>query len=135
LTIYTTDKEIWEPILDNLLRSCQFIREAWAFDCHTHGESAILNEKALASHQKPIGSDHWAQALAEFVQSDHVRGHNLVLIGHSFGTIAAMYSTKFFVEKERPPYAGIILVESPLIDREVFYANFQQRIGHTEAVV
>lgn len=52
LTLYQ-DKEQWEPVIEKLyaLRSdtasSSQIREAWSFDWQSHGESAVLNEKAL----------------------------------------------------------------------------------------
>lgn len=45
------DKEQWEPTLTALFQSqtaAKFkLREAWAFDSFTHGDSALLNEQAL----------------------------------------------------------------------------------------
>jgi hypothetical protein len=47
------DKEQWEPTLEKLFtlhsERSQFpqIREAWALDWQSHGESAVLNEESL----------------------------------------------------------------------------------------
>ena len=46
-------KETWEPTMERLFYlassrgSSLKIREAWALDCPNHGESAMLNERAL----------------------------------------------------------------------------------------
>src|SRR3984885_12710924 len=49
------DKEHWEPMLYNLFEAqsnkspSHRIREAWAFDWQSHGDSALLNSNALKS--------------------------------------------------------------------------------------
>jgi pimeloyl-ACP methyl ester carboxylesterase len=48
------------------------------------------------------------------------------MIGHSAGASAIMYSTKLFLPSQIP-YHAIILVEPPLIDRDVYYANLQKQ--------
>lgn len=48
--IFHVDKEHFEPTIEKLfdLKSSAFIiREAWALDCQSHGESALLNEEKL----------------------------------------------------------------------------------------
>lgn len=44
-------KETWEPTIERLFNLASTsrlkIREAWAVECPNHGQSAILNEKAL----------------------------------------------------------------------------------------
>ena len=57
-------KEIWEPVLEQLYDqmavssgtnpSVPKIRDAWAIDCPNHGESAVLNEKALSVGYTPV---------------------------------------------------------------------------------
>lgn len=50
------DKEHWEPTIQRLFEysfgstigSLPAIREAWAFDWQTHGDSAVLNAEALS---------------------------------------------------------------------------------------
>ncbi|KAK7467245.1 hypothetical protein VKT23_004302 [Stygiomarasmius scandens] len=117
------DKETWEPVISGLLEDENVrhnVREAWSFDWQTHGESAILNEETLLRHEKPVGHDVWSAGLAEFVKSVYVRGHRLVFIAHSGGTIAAMGTTKFL---QTLPYAGVILIEPPFFDREFFHTG------------
>ena len=49
---YALDKEQWEPILDKVWSSAgsEFsIREAWALEWQSHGDSAILNEEVLGA--------------------------------------------------------------------------------------
>ena len=51
-------KELWEPVLEELYDQMAVssgtdsfvpkIRDAWAIDCPSHGESAILNEEILS---------------------------------------------------------------------------------------
>lgn len=52
----SADKEQWEPVMESLYAlqvqsesgaEPQAVREAWAFDWQSHGESAVLNEEAL----------------------------------------------------------------------------------------
>ncbi|KAJ7352287.1 hypothetical protein DFH08DRAFT_775196 [Mycena albidolilacea] len=90
LTVYQ-DKEQWEPVIEKLYalrsdtaRSPQ-IREAWPFDWQSHGESAVLNEKAL--EDGPDSACMWASAITGFIKSDVVKGHRLVGIGYSSGSI------------------------------------------------
>lgn len=54
--IGVSDKETWEPLLEDLrnlqlsnpsLRARGWMTEAWAVDCVSHGDSAILNEEKL----------------------------------------------------------------------------------------
>ncbi|ETW87252.1 Esterase/lipase/thioesterase [Heterobasidion irregulare TC 32-1] len=130
-------KECWEPTLSKLFqiqasedRSCR-IREAWAFDWQSHGDSALLNESA--ARKDPISTLDWGLAINEFAKSEHVRGHRLVLIGHSAGASAVMCCAKFHIEKH-VLYSGIILVEPLLIDKDVYHQNLEDRELHMKAV-
>lgn len=47
---FYTEKEQFEPTIEKLFDlkpSVFIIREAWALDCQSHGESALLNEEKL----------------------------------------------------------------------------------------
>jgi len=53
------DKEQWEPTIEQIFRLQQHknqnrIREVWAFDWQSHGESAIINEKLLNSRTSAV---------------------------------------------------------------------------------
>jgi hypothetical protein len=107
---YMTDKEHWEPMLCSLFKTQSTksapyrILEAWAFDCHAHRESALLNPKAqktrpgglceLASECRLSTADltrnhpaiaEWSQALVAFVNSKYSVRRRLVVIGHGAG--------------------------------------------------
>ncbi|EPQ55586.1 hypothetical protein GLOTRDRAFT_105619 [Gloeophyllum trabeum ATCC 11539] len=127
-----THKEHWEPFLERLYElqgDARTVREAWAFDWHTHGDSGVLNSAALRSRNVAnnvcIAISHWAEAIAAFVES-HLATHRLVAIGHSAGTSAVLYSTKCY--KASPvKYEKIILVEPALIDRDVYRQHSEER--------
>jgi pimeloyl-ACP methyl ester carboxylesterase len=74
------------------------IREAWAFDWQSHGDSAVLNQNILRSGPASTISDveapsayAWAEAIAKFIQSPRMQKRRVVCIGHSAGA-AAMYA-------------------------------------------
>ncbi|EPS99563.1 hypothetical protein FOMPIDRAFT_1030883 [Fomitopsis schrenkii] len=124
-------KEHWEPLLERLcaVQSTKEptgrIREAWAFDWQGHGDSAVLNEAALKRRGWGVSNATWARGIHAFLDTPHVQGHRLVMIGHSSGATAAMYSTKLF--SNIPPYVAIILVEPPLIDRRTFAKHLKRQ--------
>ncbi|KAJ7453156.1 Alpha/beta hydrolase fold-1 [Mycena latifolia] len=119
-------KEQWEPTIEKLFalqsRSSR-IREAWTFDWQSHGESAVLNEEALTGDEKAAPLDRWAAAIAGFIKSDFVKGHRLVGVGHSSGTVGLMVSTRHF---DKCPYAGLILVEPSMMDQQIWEANHEE---------
>ncbi|KAJ6550612.1 Alpha/Beta hydrolase protein [Mycena vulgaris] len=116
-------KEQWEPTLEKLYTLKSPIREVWVFDWQSHGESAVLNEEALEGDKKAAPLDRWALAIAAFIKSDFVKGHRLVGVGHSSGTVGLMVSTRHF---EQCPYAGIILVEPSMMDQQIWEANREE---------
>ncbi|KZP10084.1 alpha/beta-hydrolase [Athelia psychrophila] len=115
-----THKEHWEPMLERLFDTQHSkpgtlrIREAWAFDWQSHGDSAVLNRGALDAHPRLISISEWAQALVAFVNSKFAVHHRIVVIGHSSGASAWLYTTKFF--PFRIPYISMIIVEPMLAD-------------------
>ncbi|KIM88875.1 hypothetical protein PILCRDRAFT_813871 [Piloderma croceum F 1598] len=124
-----THKEHWEPMLHNLFEAqsnkspSHRIREAWAFDWQTHGDSAVLNSNALKSRPDGVSITEWARALVAFVNSKHAVLRRLVVIGHAGGASTWMYSTKFF--PFRIPYLTVILVEPKLIHLDAFDNSIQ----------
>ncbi|KAJ6584447.1 alpha/beta-hydrolase [Mycena capillaripes] len=127
-------KEQWEPTIEKLYalqseRSSKAeIKEVWSFDWQSHGESAVLNEGALGEDPKAARKslDLWASAIATFIKSDFVKGHRLVGIGHSSGTVGVILSTRHF---EKCPFAGIILVEPSMMDQDTWNANHKEIQG------
>jgi len=125
-------KEQWEPIIEKMyaLRSessiSPQIREVWSFDWQSHGESAVLNEEALKDGPESAPVDRWASAIAAFIKSNLVKGHRLVGIGYSSGTIAVMGSTRHFDEC---PYAGLILIEPSLMDEDTWNTHKEIHSG------
>ncbi|KAJ7437591.1 Alpha/beta hydrolase fold-1 [Mycena galericulata] len=119
-------KEQWEPVIDKLYslqseRSTSTkIREIWVFDWQSHGESAVLNEEALKNDSKSAPLDRWSSAVADFIKSDFVKGHRLVGVGFSSGTVGVMVSTRYF---EKCPYIGIILIEPSMMDKDTWDAD------------
>ncbi|PBL01645.1 alpha/beta-hydrolase [Armillaria gallica] len=122
-----THKEHWESVIANIFVSAKDIKECWALDFQSHGESALLNAKELVDFSPSISD--WARGVAGFVET-HLRDRYIVLIGHSAGTSAAMFSTKCY-RSDTPPYECIILVEPPMIDRHVFQAHLEDRKRQT----
>ena len=53
-------KEIWEPTLEDLQAlvldtiKCARIREYWSIEAPNHGDTAVLNEEALAVGYTPV---------------------------------------------------------------------------------
>lgn len=122
-----THKEHWEPVIANIFSSTQSVKECWAFDSLNHGESALLNAKEIAGFSPSISD--WARGIAEFAEN-RLRGERIIVVGHSAGASAAMFSTKCYSSGELP-YESIILVEPPMIDRHVFQANIKDRERQT----
>lgn len=122
-----THKEHWEPVIAKIFSSTEGIKECWAFDSLSHGESALLNAKEIAAFSPSISD--WARGVAELVE-DRLQGERIVIVGHSAGASAAMFSTKCY-SSSTPPYESIILVEPALIDRHVFQANIKDRERQT----
>ncbi|KAJ7196900.1 hypothetical protein B0H12DRAFT_1038094 [Mycena haematopus] len=122
-------KEQWEPIIEKLFTlhseksDVPQIREAWALDWQSHGESAVLNEDALTDDPKTASLDLWGQAIADFLKSDFVSGHRLVGVVYSFRTVGLMLSTRHF---DKCPYDHIILVEPGVIEEEAYNTNREE---------
>ncbi|KAK0231461.1 Alpha/beta hydrolase fold-1 [Armillaria fumosa] len=122
-----THKEHWEPVIAKIFSSTEGVKECWAFDSLSHGESALLNAKEIAGFSPSISD--WARGVAKLVEN-RLQGERIVIVGHSAGASAAMFSTKCY-SSSTPPYESIILVEPPLIDRHVFEANIKDRERQT----
>lgn len=132
-------KEHWEPFLETLLSlqptsgrylQQELIREAWAFDHFTHGDSAVENAEALDQCDTDKGPTvcDWGEAVADFANAN-LRSHKLVLIGHSGGTCAQMYFAKRFTQFTSPnaTLKSLVLIEPPIAQRHVFEQHVQER--------
>lgn len=139
-------KEHWEPFLEALFKfqstgsghiTRHRIREAWGFDHFTHGDSAVLNAEALDECETDNGPTvcDWGEAAADFANT-HLRSHSIVLIGHSAGTCASMYCAKYLTQTASPKVKleSIILVEAPVIQREVFKPYVHKRIAQVALI-
>ncbi|KAF8189453.1 Alpha/beta hydrolase fold-1 [Mycena galopus ATCC 62051] len=125
-------KEQWEPTIQRIfaLRHSQ-VREAWAFDWQTHGESAILNRQLLETSPTAF---EWSDAIAMFVDSPRMHGKRIVAIGHSAGAGTLVLTTR---DKALSaiPYVSLILIEPTVIPRELFYQEIDDRVSTMEFVV
>ncbi|KAJ7828281.1 hypothetical protein B0H14DRAFT_2367186 [Mycena olivaceomarginata] len=129
------DEEQWEPTLEKLFtlhsERSQFpqIREAWALDWQSHGESAVLNEESLkddpasAQHKRICPLNLWGQAIANFLNSDLVAGHHPVGVGYSSGTVGLMLSTR---HSDKCPYNALILVEPSTMDENTWKTSHEE---------
>ncbi|KAJ6576021.1 Alpha/Beta hydrolase protein [Mycena vulgaris] len=131
-------KEQWEPAIERIfeLRHSQ-VREAWAFDWQTHGDSAMLNRRLLEtspSRVYGVSASEWSEAIAAFLESPQMQGRRIVLIGHSAGAGAMVLTTKD-TPLSSIPHAGLILIEPTVIPRDLFYLRLDDRVVTMEFVV
>ncbi|KAJ7291789.1 Alpha/beta hydrolase fold-1 [Mycena rebaudengoi] len=123
-----THKEQWEPTLDRIFSKIQSpdshmqVREAWSVDWQSHGMGAIVNEAEL-KNRPGVSVVEWADAIAAFVRSPHLRGHRIVAIGHSAGSSAVVLST----QNLGPLFVGMILVEPVMCSRDFYRDNGEER--------
>ncbi|KII92226.1 hypothetical protein PLICRDRAFT_50643 [Plicaturopsis crispa FD-325 SS-3] len=77
-------KEVWEITIARLFERCSQgqLREAWSLDWQGHGEAGVLNEQKLRSRDG-VTIMEYADLLHRFIESSHVGGHRLVVVGHS----------------------------------------------------
>ncbi|EMD31228.1 hypothetical protein CERSUDRAFT_78307 [Gelatoporia subvermispora B] len=118
----TCHKELWEPVLDSLLKSeyrgTPIVREAWALDWQSHGESATLNHNLLACDPQGPSVEEWGKAIRHFVLSETFTGHRLVAIGHCLGSSALIFSAM-----PDCPYEAFVNVEGMWISPTVYHQN------------
>ncbi|KAF7350206.1 AB hydrolase-1 domain-containing protein [Mycena venus] len=131
-------KEQWEPTIHRIfeLRSSA-VREAWAFDRQTHGESAILNRELLEtspSRVYGVSAFEWSEAIAAFVDSPRMQGKRIVPIGHSAGGAAMVLTTR-----DKPlsaiPYVSLILIEPTVVPRGLYYLHVDDLASTMQFVV
>nr|VWO99701.1 Pre-mRNA-splicing ATP-dependent RNA helicase PRP28 (EC [Ganoderma boninense] len=89
-------KEQWEPTISrlfdlsatsNTLSPQWRIREAWSLDAQSHGDSAVINQHALAERHA-LSIQEYASMLNFFVTSEFLYGKDIIVIGHSASTSA-----------------------------------------------
>ncbi|PFH48970.1 hypothetical protein AMATHDRAFT_49106 [Amanita thiersii Skay4041] len=119
-------KECWEPTLERLFEMdarsrFPMIREAWALDAQHHGESAIVNEGALVENQGVTNITDYGAAIAALCKSPFFGPidptyHQVIVVGHSLGTVAVLLSTTHF---QNIPYTSLILIDTVIHSDEM----------------
>ncbi|KAI0061139.1 alpha/beta-hydrolase [Artomyces pyxidatus] len=120
--------EHWEPVIEDLysiivnasttgIQNVK-IRDAWAIECPNHGDSAILNEAALAADRTPVFSwVSYGKAIHAVLSGQgkgldvDFRTRNLVGVGHSMGAVSIVLSR---MNEPAIPWQRAVLVE-PMI--------------------
>ncbi|KAK6980649.1 CN hydrolase domain-containing protein [Favolaschia claudopus] len=97
-------KEQWEPLISELFSLQQNkpphlqVREAWSLDRQNHGNAAVLNADELAVRDRgqfqAVSAAEWGEGIAAFLNSEHMRGNRIVVVGHSAGSAAGVIATK-----------------------------------------
>ena len=89
------------------------------FDSPSHGDAGVLNRELLDKQTKGaskslilvpylqsyitissclLGTHSWVASIVQFLQSEYVKGHRIVICGHSFGaTISLVCSHHYFL--------------------------------------
>ncbi|KAF7316198.1 CN hydrolase domain-containing protein [Mycena indigotica] len=124
-------KEQWEPIIESCFvnqRSKprhQRIREAWAFDWQSHGDSAVLNcDLIMNTRQMGVSAFEYAAAIKAFVRSARMQGKRMVAIGHSAGAAAMLLAASDLPRAGTAyPYQSIVLVEPSLASPKMFFKH------------
>ncbi|KAJ7624819.1 Alpha/beta hydrolase fold-1 [Roridomyces roridus] len=131
------NKEQWEPTIDGVL--CRLpcpVREAWAVEWQTCGDSAVLNREVLSASPGraylSVSAFEWSEAIAEFIQSPYLQGRRIVLVGHSAGAVAAVLTLKHLTPSS---VAALIQIETTATFREDYYRKIEDRLPGLEAVV
>ncbi|KIP03755.1 hypothetical protein PHLGIDRAFT_121288 [Phlebiopsis gigantea 11061_1 CR5-6] len=121
-------KEMFEPTIDALFAAVAAwprpsVREAWAVECPTHGESAMLNEGILRQPEwdGKFCAEEYARAAHHLLTSPGVavdfRRHKVVGVGHSLGGVSMIFLAAAL------PFHALVLVDPTLM------AGQQARLG------
>jgi len=102
------------------------VRETWSLDCQNHGDSAVLNAAVLEDEKVKHSVWDLATAIRAFVASERFSGHQIVGIGHSFGSTAIVLST---IPGAIPAasYKALVIVEQVMCDKTIFYQHLEER--------
>jgi len=128
-----THKEQWEPTLEQIFRTQEnpnsgfTIYEVWSVDWQSHGAGATVNEAALLNHLG-VSVEEWAQAIAAFVKSPHLRGRRLVGVGHSAGSSVVLLATRNSLPRTMP-FAAMIIVEPVMCSKDFYREHGEERDG------
>ncbi|KAJ7466506.1 Alpha/beta hydrolase family-domain-containing protein [Mycena latifolia] len=131
------DEEQWEPTLEQIFlkakdTNSQFVlREVWSVDWQNHGEGAIVNETALKERPGVLKAIlEWAEAIAAFVKSPHLRDRRIAPIGHSAGASVVskcrLLATRNFIPRS-VPFVGLIVVEPTMCSRDFYREHEEER--------
>ncbi|EED84753.1 predicted protein [Postia placenta Mad-698-R] len=123
-------KELWEPVIENLLQrednTSLAVREAWSIDWQSHGEAAELNEHVLGTDADGLSVQEWATGIQGLINSKLLAGHRLVCIGHSAGATAMLLAVAALPQADTR-IKGIVLLEPSLITRDEFHKHLRER--------
>ncbi|KAF9009253.1 alpha/beta-hydrolase [Hymenopellis radicata] len=124
-------KEQWEPVIEALFElqkshSTTRIREAWSLDLLHHGDASVINEEALNRRkQGRVSIPENGAALCAFIMSQHVVGHRIVAIGHSYGFTCLLSAALHLLPK--PPLIAMISVEPSLVPLHLYEHKLEER--------
>ncbi|KAK6984964.1 CN hydrolase domain-containing protein [Favolaschia claudopus] len=120
-------KEQWEPLIEELFFLQQNkpphlrVREAWSLDRLNHGEAAVLNADELArNRRKGVPSAESAEGIAAFLNSEHMKGHRVVVVGHSAGSVAGVIATKY-LDRSTSCIVAMILTAPAMVAPEIYH--------------
>ncbi|PPQ68569.1 hypothetical protein CVT24_005581 [Panaeolus cyanescens] len=119
-----------EPDSRSLKGPKYLIREAWALDAPNHGESGVMNEHELV--RNPGVADIWDNASAfTTLLSSGLFGpldkgyHQVIVCGHSAGSVAAVLSTQYFNPPASLPFNSLILIDPAMWSRSLGEKGFK----------
>ncbi|KAJ6511479.1 alpha/beta-hydrolase [Mycena vitilis] len=121
-----THRETWQTAIEKLFDIQDAsstvpdvaISEAWALEYPNHGRAAIINEYALLNRPQGAGAHVFARAVLRFMSSGLVKADTLIPVGYSAST-CVMILTTCGMDLNKLPYPMMILVEPPMMTREV----------------
>ncbi|PCH36732.1 hypothetical protein WOLCODRAFT_82589 [Wolfiporia cocos MD-104 SS10] len=126
-------KEVWEPMLEILLRNANAIgiHDAWSIDWQSHGDAAAVNDLVLREIPDGISTREYAVGLRAFAMSLFMKSCSEIIgIGHCAGSSALLLST----HTTPVPYAAIVLVEPGLYERTVWYKDHEKHMASCKAM-
>ncbi|KAJ6511533.1 alpha/beta-hydrolase [Mycena vitilis] len=118
--------ETWQTAIEKLFDIQQadsrgtdlVISEAWALEYPNHGRAAIINDHALLKRPQGADGQVCARAVLRFMNSGLVKADALIPVGYSASTCVMILTTSG-MDLNKLPYPMMILVEPPMMTREV----------------
>ncbi|KIY66013.1 alpha/beta-hydrolase [Cylindrobasidium torrendii FP15055 ss-10] len=92
-------KEAWDTTIQRIFEQSSKSVEAWTVDCHTHGDSAELNNDIIHSDSFDYHAIDYSEAFVDLYNTQiapHRGSHKVVLVGHSGGAASAVLTAKLF---------------------------------------